>query len=100
MLVDAYGEGVDCAFMDNVAGGQLAGEYAARMDGPIHAMWVETELDQLFTTRVFEDRRRGFHAALTEAGREALAEAADARANAAQWRQWADAAADSLTRKR
>lgn len=71
VLVDAYGEGVDCAFMDNVAGGHLAGEYAARMDGPIHAMWVETELDQLFTTRVFEDRRRGFHAALTEAGRTA-----------------------------
>ncbi|WP_135227966.1 LacI family DNA-binding transcriptional regulator [Deinococcus fonticola] len=70
VLVDAYGEGVDCAYMDNVAGGQLAGEYAARLEGPIHAMWVETELDQLFTTRVFEDRRRGFHSAVSAAGRQ------------------------------
>ncbi|WP_104990158.1 LacI family DNA-binding transcriptional regulator [Deinococcus sp. NW-56] len=69
VLVDAYAEGVDCAYMDNVTGGRLAGEYAAGLPGDLYAVWVETELDQLFTTRVFEDRRSGFLEALTAAGR-------------------------------
>lgn len=70
VLVDAFDESVDCAFMDNVKGGELAGEYAATFPGPIHALWVETELDQLFTTLVFENRRSGFMKALHAAGRE------------------------------
>ena len=69
VLVDAYGEGVDCAYMDNVAGGQVAGEYAAALPGAVYAIWVETELDQLFVTRVFEERRNGFLAALGAAGK-------------------------------
>ncbi|THF68252.1 LacI family DNA-binding transcriptional regulator [Deinococcus sp. Arct2-2] len=74
VLVDAYAEGVDCAFMDNVTGGKLAGEYAATLPGTLHAIWVETELDQLFTTRVFEDRRAGFLKAVAGAGREVKSE--------------------------
>ena len=69
VLVDAYAEHVDCAYMDNVTGGRLAGEHAVKAPGPIHAIWVETELDQLFQTRVFEDRRSGFMGALAAAGR-------------------------------
>lgn len=69
VLVDAHAEGVDCAYMDNVRGGRLAGEYAARLPGKLYAIWVETELDQLFTTRVFEERRTGFLEALSAAGR-------------------------------
>ncbi|UBV43231.1 LacI family DNA-binding transcriptional regulator [Deinococcus taeanensis] len=69
VLVDAYAENVDSSFMDNVAGGRLAGEYAAQFPGDLYAVWVETELDQLFTTRVFEDRRSGFMGALQSAGR-------------------------------
>ncbi len=69
VLVDAYAENVDCAYMDNTAGGHIAGEYAAGFSGRIYAVWVETELDQLFTTRVFEERRAGFTAALDAAGR-------------------------------
>ncbi|GMA16982.1 LacI family DNA-binding transcriptional regulator [Deinococcus metallilatus] len=74
VLVDAYAEGVDCAFMDNVTGGRLAGEYAATLPGELYAIWVETELDQLFTTRVFEERRAGFRAALQGSGRTLRAE--------------------------
>jgi LacI family transcriptional regulator len=74
VLVDAHAEGVDCAFMDNVTGGRLAGEYAARLPGELYAVWVETELDQLFTTRVFEERRAGFLAAVGAAGRTVQAE--------------------------
>ena len=74
VLVDAYAENVDCSFMDNVVGGQLAGEYAATFPGPLYAVWVETELDQLFTTRVFEDRRAGFTQAVQGAGRSVQAE--------------------------
>ncbi|EYB68704.1 LacI family transcriptional regulator [Deinococcus phoenicis] len=69
VLVDAYAEGVDCAFMDNLTGGRLAGEYAATLPGELYAIWVETELDQLFTTRVFEERRTGFLEAVRAAGR-------------------------------
>ncbi|THF86609.1 LacI family DNA-binding transcriptional regulator [Deinococcus sp. KSM4-11] len=69
VLVDAFAENVDCSFMDNVGGGVLAGEYAASFPGALYAIWVETELDQLFTTRVFEDRRSGFMRALETAGR-------------------------------
>ncbi|MFC4639016.1 LacI family DNA-binding transcriptional regulator [Deinococcus hohokamensis] len=69
VLVDAYADNVDCAYMDNVTGGRLAGDYAATLPGTLYAVWVETELDQLFTTRVFEDRRSGFHEALRRAGR-------------------------------
>ncbi|MGI8747902.1 MAG: substrate-binding domain-containing protein, partial [Deinococcus sp.] len=68
VLVDAYAEGVDCAYMDNVLGGRIAGEYAASLGWPIHAVWVETELDQLFTTRVFDDRRSSFLEAAARAG--------------------------------
>lgn len=74
VLVDAYGEGVDCAYMDNVTGGRLAGEYAVTLPGELYAIWVETELDQLFTTRVFEERRSGFHQAVQAAGRAVRAE--------------------------
>ncbi|GHF51099.1 LacI family transcriptional regulator [Deinococcus metalli] len=74
VLVDAHAEGVDCSYMDNVGGGALAGEYAADLPGPVYAIWVETELDQLFTTRVFEDRRAGFLRALAAAGRPVHAE--------------------------
>ncbi len=74
VLVDAFAENVDCSFMDNVVGGRLAGEYAAGLPGPLYAIWVETELDQLFTTRVFEDRRSGFLGALAAAGRGVEAE--------------------------
>lgn len=69
VLVDAHAEDVDCAYMDNTAGGRLAGEYLAQFEGPIYSIWVETELDQLFTTRVFDERRAGFVAALSAAGR-------------------------------
>ncbi|WP_034387248.1 LacI family DNA-binding transcriptional regulator [Deinococcus sp. YIM 77859] len=74
VLVDAHAQNVDCAFMDNVLGGRLAGEYAARLPGELYAIWVETELDQLFTTRVFKERRAGFHEALQAAGREVQGE--------------------------
>lgn len=70
VLVDAYTDDADCSYMDNLAGGRLAGEYAAALPGTLYAIWVETELDQLFTTRVFEDRREGFRLALAAAGRE------------------------------
>ncbi|CAM3897310.1 LacI family DNA-binding transcriptional regulator [Deinococcus frigens] len=69
VLVDAYTDDADCSYMDNLAGGVLAGEYAATLPGALYAIWVETELDQLFTTRVFEDRRTGFFQALAAAGR-------------------------------
>lgn len=69
VLVDAYAEGVDCAYMDNTAGGKAAGDYAATLGGHLFAIWVETELDQLFATRVFEERRSGFLAALEHAER-------------------------------
>lgn len=73
VLVDAHAEGVDCAYMDNVLGGRLAGEYASRLSanqggGNLYAVWVETELDLLFTTHVFEDRRSGFLEAVQQAG--------------------------------
>lgn len=74
VLVDAHSDNVDCVYMDNVAGGRLAGEHAATLPGHIYATWVETELDQLFTTRVFEERRNGFLAALGAAGRPLEAE--------------------------
>lgn len=74
VLVDAHADNVDCSYMDNVSGGFLAGEYAATLPGALYAIWVETELDQLFTTRVFEDRRAGFHRALWAAGRSVQAE--------------------------
>jgi LacI family transcriptional regulator len=68
VLVDAYADGVDCAYMDNLLGGQLAGTYASELGGNLYAIWVETELDQLFTTRVFDDRRSGFSQAVQQAG--------------------------------
>jgi LacI family transcriptional regulator len=68
VLVDAYAEGVDCAYMDNLLGGQLAGTYASELGGNLYAIWVETELDHLFTTRVFDDRRSGFLQAVQHAG--------------------------------
>ncbi len=74
VLVDAYSPAADCAYMDNVCGGRVAGEYACTLPGTLYAMWVETELDQLFTTRVFEDRRSGFCEALAAAGRVMKAE--------------------------
>ncbi|GBF05668.1 LacI family transcriptional regulator [Deinococcus aerius] len=74
VLVDAFATNVDCAYMDNVTGGRLAGEYAATLPGELYAIWVETELDQLFTTRVFEERRSGFLGALGAAGRTLRAE--------------------------
>lgn len=69
VLVDAHANNVDCAYMDNTAGGRIAGDYLLRFEGPIYAVWVETELDKIFTTRVFEERRSGFMAALQQAGR-------------------------------
>ncbi|BDP42348.1 transcriptional regulator [Deinococcus aetherius] len=74
VLVDAFAEGVDCAFLDNVTGGRMAGEHAVTLPGELYAIWVETELDQLFTTRVFEERRAGFHEAVAAAGRTVRAE--------------------------
>jgi LacI family transcriptional regulator len=74
VLVDAYAEGVDCAYMDNLLGGQLAGEYAASLGGNVYAVWVETELDQLFITRVFDDRRSGFLRAVEAAGQRVTGE--------------------------
>ncbi|WP_407570405.1 LacI family DNA-binding transcriptional regulator [Deinococcus altitudinis] len=82
VLVDAHAEGVDCAYMDNLLGGRLAGEYASQLirqqgegqqgegqqGGRLYAVWVETELDQLFTTRVFDDRRSGFLEAVQLSG--------------------------------
>lgn len=68
VLVDAYDEGFDCAYMDNLMGGRMAGEYAAELGGNLYAIWVETELDQLFTTRVFDERRSGFLEAVQQAG--------------------------------
>ncbi len=73
VLVDAYVEGVDCAYMDNLLGGRLAGQYASQLTrmqggGHLYAVWVETELDHLFTTRVFSERRSGFLEAVTAAG--------------------------------
>ena len=74
VLVDAYAEGVDCAYMDNLLGGQLAGEYASELGGNLYAVWVETELDQLFITRVFDDRRSGFLRAVEAAGQRVIGE--------------------------
>ncbi|TSA86740.1 LacI family DNA-binding transcriptional regulator [Deinococcus detaillensis] len=74
VLVDAYAEGVDCARMDNHLGGVLAGEFVAQQAGHLYAIWVETELDQIFTSRVFEERSAGFHESLTAAGRSTTAE--------------------------
>ncbi len=74
VLVDAYAEGVDCAHMDNHLGGRLAGDFAAQQPGQLYAVWVETELDQIFTSRVFEERSAGFHEALRAAGRSVTAE--------------------------
>ena len=74
VLVDAYADNVDCAYMDNTAGGKIAGEYATTFAGQIYAIWVETELDQIFTTRVFDERRAGFFSALTAAGRQIAGE--------------------------
>ncbi len=73
VLVDAYAEGVDCAYMDNLLGGRLAGQYATQLTrfqggGHLYAVWVETELDHLFTTRVFSERRSGFLEAITATG--------------------------------
>ena len=78
VLVDAHSPDVDCAFMDNVTGGRLAGEHAVKAPGAVYAMWVETELDQLFPARVFEDRRSGFLSALDRAGRPLAAEVTSA----------------------
>ncbi len=75
VLVDAHSSDVDCAYMDNIMGGRLAGEYAATLPGELRAIWVETELDQIFTTRVFEERRQGFLQALGAAGRPLAGEA-------------------------
>lgn len=69
VLVDAFAEGVDCARMDNQLGGVMAGEFLAQQSGHLYAIWVETELDQIFTSRVFEDRRAGLLQALSAAGR-------------------------------
>lgn len=74
VLVDAHSPEVDCAYMDNVLGGQLAGEYASALPGELRAIWVETELDQVFTTRVFDERRSGFAQALSAAGRRVAGE--------------------------
>lgn len=74
VLVDAYAEGVDCAYMDNLLGGQLAGDYASQLGGHLYAVWVETELDQLFNTRVFDDRRSGFLRAVGAAGQRVIGE--------------------------
>ena len=79
VLVDAYAEGVDCAYMDNLLGGRLAGQYAAQLTRPqgsghLYAVWVETELDHLFTTRVFSERRSGFLEAVTAAGQQVSGE--------------------------
>ena len=79
VLVDAYAEGVDCAYMDNLLGGRLAGQYAAQLtrlqgNGHLYAVWVETELDHLFTTRVFSERRSGFLEAVTAAGEQVSGE--------------------------
>ncbi len=74
VLVDAYAEGVDCAHMNNHLGGVMAGEFLARQEGHLYAVWVETELDQIFTSRVFEERSAGFHQALSAAGRQVSAE--------------------------
>ncbi|WP_293911845.1 LacI family DNA-binding transcriptional regulator [Deinococcus sp.] len=74
VLVDAYAEGVDCARMDNHLGGVLAGQFAAQQPGFIYAIWVETELDQMFTSRVFEERRSGFLQSLAAAGRALVGE--------------------------
>ena len=74
VLLDAYAEGVDCSRMDNHLGGVLAGQFVAEQPGEVYAVWVETELDQIFTSRVFEDRRAGFLQALAAAGREVSGE--------------------------
>lgn len=74
VLVDAHADNVDCSYMDNVFGGKLAGEYATSLPGALYAVWVETELDHLFTTRVFQDRRAGFLQAVQQAGRSVHAE--------------------------
>ena len=68
VLVDAHADTVDCAYMDNLLGGRLAGEYASQLGGNLYAVWVETELDHLFTTRVFDDRRSGFLEAVQHPG--------------------------------
>lgn len=69
VLVDAYAEGLDCAYTDNVLGGRLAGQFLAQQAGGLHAIWVQTELDQVFSSRVFEERRTGLLGSLQAAGR-------------------------------
>lgn len=68
VLVDAHSDSVDCAFVDNELGGALAGRLALRLGGEVRAIWLETELDLLFTTLVLSDRREGFVRTLREGG--------------------------------
>ncbi|WP_110885337.1 LacI family DNA-binding transcriptional regulator [Deinococcus yavapaiensis] len=67
VLVDAYSDRMDCAYVDNRLGGRLAGELAVRLEGEVRAMWLETDLDQVFKTLVIGERREGFLKALAEA---------------------------------
>ncbi|MFC3719805.1 LacI family DNA-binding transcriptional regulator [Deinococcus metalli] len=69
VLANAFTPKLDCAYVDNHLGGRLAGEHAVTRPGELYAIWVATDLDALFSTRVFKDRRAGFHDVVTAAGR-------------------------------
>lgn len=69
VLVNAFSSDLDCAYVDNHLGGRLAGEHAVTQPGGLYALWVEADLNDLFPIQVFEDRRAGFHGAVTSAGR-------------------------------
>ncbi len=74
VLVDAKTEDIDCAYMDNHLGGVLAGDFLSQQTGHLYAVWVETELDRFFSSRVFEDRRAGLLQSLSVHSRELAGE--------------------------
>lgn len=74
VLVDAHSDSVDCAYLNNHLGGVLAGDFLCQQQGHLYAVWVETELDRIFTSRVFEDRRAGLLQSLGAHGRALQAE--------------------------
>ena len=69
VMVDGRSDKVDCAYVDNVLGGQMAAELAVRCGGELRALWLETEFDHVFSTRVLADRRTGFVQGVRHCGR-------------------------------
>jgi len=69
VLVDGRSDVVDCAFVDNELGGELAAETAVKCGGEIRVVWLETEFDHVFPHMVLSERQDGFMRGLRAAGR-------------------------------